>query len=96
MRCSRATSPKVLRSLIIFFAAVGLLYHPCRHVTGFFITTTVGLVGIGLLLDWSGMQLAGESKGVDFNFLAGGALLAATALLAIFMNRLLARRLTDH
>ena len=81
----------VLRSLIIFFAAVGLLYHPCRNLTGFFATTTVGLVGFGLLLDWSGMQLAGDSKGVDSNFIAGVALLAATVLLALFMNRLLAR-----
>ena len=81
----------VLRSLIIFFAAVGLLYHPCRNLTGFFATTTVGLVGFGLLLDWSGMQLSGESKGVDFNFIAGVALLAATALLTLLMDRILAR-----
>ena len=82
----------VLRSLVIFFTAVGLLYHPCRNVTGFFVITTVGLTGFGLLLDWSGMQLAGESKGVDFNFVAGIVLLAATALLALGMNRILARR----
>ncbi len=82
----------VLRSLIIFFTAVGLLYHPCRNVSGFFVTTTVGLVGFGLLLDWSGMQLAGESKGIDFNFVAGIALLAVAALLALSMNRILIRR----
>ena len=81
----------VLRSLIIFFTAVGLFYHPCRNLTGFFATTTLGLVGFGLLLDWSGMQLAGESKGVDFNFFAGVALLVVAALLALFMNRILAR-----
>ena len=82
----------VLRSLIIFSTAVGLLYHPCRNLTGFFISTTVGLAGFGLLLDWSGMQMSGDSKGVDFNFVAGIALLAAAALLALGMNRILARR----
>ncbi len=86
----------VLRSLIIFFTAVGLLYHPCRNVTGFFITTTIGLVGFGLLLDWSGMQLSGESKGVDFNFVIGVTLLAATILLAMCAHRIMARPATPH
>ena len=38
------------------------------------------------------LQMSGDSKGVDFNFVAGIALLAVAALLALGMGRILARR----
>ena len=80
-----------LRALILFFTVAVLLYHPCRHVAGFFVVSTTGLCGYVLLFEWSKLRLNREITGVDVNCIGGVLLLAAAVLLALAMPRVLAR-----
>ncbi|MBI4327239.1 MAG: hypothetical protein HY674_18540, partial [Chloroflexi bacterium] len=81
----------VARSLLLFFVALLLLYHPCKSLAGYFAAATVGLTGFVLLLAWAGLHLSGEVRGVTFNLAAGLALMGGSALAAFFMNGMLSR-----
>jgi hypothetical protein len=77
----------VPRSLILFFTAVVLLYHPCLHLGGFFLTSTVGLSGLMLLLNWGELYLNRDADNLTVNLLCALGLLVLAAVLAKFMPR---------
>ena len=81
----------VARSLLLFFVALVLLYHPCKSLAGYFAAATVGLTGFVLLLAWAGLQLSGEVQGITFNLLAGLVLMVGSGLAAFFMNGILSQ-----
>ena len=80
-----------LRALVISFTAIVLLYHPCRHVTGFFVVSTIGLCGYVLLFEWSKLRMNREITGLDSNFFLGLLLILTATVLAKAMPEVLAR-----
>ncbi|MEW6304167.1 MAG: hypothetical protein AB1705_11890 [Verrucomicrobiota bacterium] len=72
----------VVRSLVIFFAALVLCYHPGNRWGRFFGLSTIGLAGFLLLLDWANLHLANEVAGVNFNCVAGLSLIGASLVAA--------------
>lgn len=81
-----------LRSLLILAAALGLAYHPCRHLTGLFAVFTVALLGFILLLDW-GNRFDARAQTLVLGPLIGSMMLLGGALAgALLADRFLSRK----
>lgn len=81
-----------IRNLILLFTGMLLCYHPCKNLAGFFMLSTMGLLGFILWKDWARHVMATRNIPINFDLIGGGSLLCIALILSLCMRHIVKRK----